>query len=68
MSISFVFTSQEGEINNELKTIGEYGCTNHIEKFQLIYWPKVYRLFLDDYSLHLDDNSSINWAQNLALN
>jgi len=30
VSISFVFASQEVEVNSELKTIGEYGCTNHI--------------------------------------
>jgi hypothetical protein len=30
MSTSFVFAFQEAKVNNELKTIGEYGCTNHI--------------------------------------
>ncbi len=30
MSISFVFAFQEAKINNDLKTIGEYGCANHI--------------------------------------
>ncbi len=63
MSISFVFASQEAEVNSELKTIGEYGCTNHIQEFQLTSQVKVYCLFPNDYSLHLDDNSSIDWPK-----
>jgi hypothetical protein len=59
---SFVSSSQEAQIANELKIVGEYGHANHIWKFQLTSWLKVDPLFLNDYPQCPDGNLSKNWA------
>jgi hypothetical protein len=47
-------------ITNELKTIGEYGCSNQLQEFQLTSWLEVGPFFPDEYPRCLDGNLNID--------
>jgi hypothetical protein len=49
MLASHVSTSWEAQIANELKTIGEFGCSNQLQEFQLTSWLEVDPLLPSEY-------------------
>ncbi len=67
MLASLVFASREAKIANELKTIGEYGCSNQLQELQLTSWLEVDPFFPNEYPWCLDGNCSIDWVHDVSM-
>jgi hypothetical protein len=67
MLASLMSVSRKAQIANDFKTIGEYGCSNQLQEFQLTSWLRVDLFFPNEYPWCPYGNSSIDWVHDVNM-